>query len=169
MNESHFSVVQKLFIPLLIADVLIGIFYFTRISNLVQDVWSGAYNIIVFDIEAHILVGVLFSVILLLVPLLFYGHNLKLENLYFKHVSLNSGLLTIFLIIGNIMVFFSEILVTYIQFDVSRKNPLSGQVSPLGETATWGMALLLPIFHQISSNYTIVSMNMNLEKLRYRR
>ena len=164
MSATHTSVLEKLLIPLLIADLLIAAFYFVRISDLLQEIWTGAYEEVAGGMEMHHLGALVFTAFIFIIPLAFYGYNLRVENLYFRNISLNSNLMTIFLIIGNVSTFLVELLITFVMFEVQDSNLLAGQTSEYMKYAGWALALLLPIFHQVSANFTIVSVNLALSK-----
>ena len=164
MDTKWTSVVERLIILFIIADIGIAIFYYLRISDLIQEIWPGAYNVVFGNVEYHHMAGIVLTIVLMIMPLIFYSYNLKMENLYFRSVSINSGLTTLMIIFGNLMVFLTEIGITLVMFDLGQGNILSGQKSEWYIYAGWMIALLIPMFHQVSANCTVIGMTKLMEK-----
>ena len=166
MADKTPSVIEKLFPLFLFADAMAAIFYYTRIDALAQEIWSSANDQIIGSFELHHLTALVFTTILSIIPLLFYGYNIKVENLYFKSVTFYSGLMTVFLVVGNIATFMADIFINYLQFQLNSdpNNPFLTPPSNVEVIAGWALAILFPIFHQIVAGFTITGLNKRIQK-----
>lgn len=129
----------------LVFEIAIAIFYFYRISDVVQDVFNNAYESVLVVFEFHHLVALIFTLIVMAIPFNFY----YIVEMHFRPKTAGGYIFFVLSILANLVVAFTEIGVTKISFDSNAGNMFSAQLSSYGVWTIWGMAILVSITHQI--------------------
>mgnify|MGYP005845246157 CR=1 FL=1 len=140
-----------LLVVFLIFEIAIAIFYFFRISDVVQDVFNNAYESVLIFFEFHELVALIFMIIVMAVPFNFY----YMTETKFRPTTSGGYIFFVLSIAANLVVAFTEIGVTKISFDSNAGNMFAPKLSSYGEFTIWGMAVLVSITHQIITYVSI--------------
>jgi hypothetical protein len=156
IKDDKFS--ARILFVLLMLECALFVFYFYRYEEIIDTFWD------IPQISVLYLITTLFSVLTLVIPVIFYFAI----SFYFvkkKSQSHNNAFRTIiltgFAIMGNTAVFGTELFMTQSMFDANAGNIFSSlPTSTAGIYLAWCMAFVVATAHQLISYFTFERVDM---------